>query len=139
EYEPDRLNEFAAAYYHSGMERDYVVLGHLSSEVFPVAVHEDVHLLTRHSDLDFPPWLNEGIADVYSTLTQRGNEILVGTPPAGRMAHIQQEKWVPLSIILAADHNSPYYNEKNKVGSLYSEGWALTHMLMLSTPYRAGF
>ena len=37
------------------------------------------------------------------------------------------------------DSHSPYYNEKNKAGSLYNEGWALTHMLYLSPEYRPRF
>jgi hypothetical protein len=36
---------------------------------------------------------------------------------------------VPLQAIVSADRNSPYYNEKNRAGSLYNEGWALVHML----------
>ena len=46
---------------------------------------------------------------------------------------------MPLGAIVAADHNSPYYNEKSRAGSLYNEGWALTHMLELSNAYRPGF
>jgi Tfp pilus assembly protein PilF len=52
---------------------------------------------------------------------------------------LSRENWVPLSTILAADHESSYYNEKSKAGSLYNEGWALAHMLQLSPPYNPGF
>jgi tetratricopeptide (TPR) repeat protein len=55
------------------------------------------------------------------------------------MQALSRENWVPLSIILAADHDSPYYNEKSKAGSLYNEGWALAHMLELSPSYSPGF
>ncbi len=139
EFRPYRINDFAAAFYHAGAGRDYIVLGHTGSEVYTVAVHEYVHLLARHMELGFPPWLNEGIADLYSTLKPDGNRIIVGTPPPGRLREALESKWVPLSIILNADQNSPYYNEKSKAGSLYSEGWALTHMLMLGQAYRPGF
>ncbi|MEI9971304.1 MAG: hypothetical protein WDO73_04200 [Ignavibacteriota bacterium] len=46
---------------------------------------------------------------------------------------------MPLEIILGAGLDSPYYNEKNKAGSLYNEGWALTHMLYFHAEYRAKF
>src|SRR5580693_6909400 len=126
EYKPYSPNEVAAAYFLSGAERDYIVLGHTGSDDYPAAVHEYVHLLARHAEFNFPLWLNEGVADVYSTLKPQGSKIVVGTPPAGRVELMRQTKWVPLSVILAVDVNSPYYNEKNKAGSLYSEGWALT-------------
>jgi tetratricopeptide (TPR) repeat protein len=139
EYKPYSPNEVAAAYFQAGAERDYIVLSHAGSENYPTAVHEYVHLLARHAEFNFPVWLNEGIADLYSTLRPQGGNIIVGTPPVGRIETMLQSKWVPLSIILTVDVNSPYYNEKNKAGSLYSEGWALTHMLMLGTAYRPAF
>ena len=39
-------------------------------------------------------------------------------------------------MILAVDQASPYYNEKDRAGSFYSESWALTHMLSISADYR---
>src|SRR4051812_31334897 len=56
QYEPFRLNEFATAYYHSSADRDYIVLSEAGADVFPVAIHEYVHLVTRHLDLKLPTW-----------------------------------------------------------------------------------
>ena len=139
EYEPYRLNEFATAYYHGTADCDYIVMSHTGVETFPTAIHEFVHLVVRHSKMNLPPWLNEGVAELYSTLKPLGDKILVGSLIPGRHYALLNEKWVPLSVILAADHDSPYYNEKNKAGSLYNEGWALTHMLALDNAYRTKF
>jgi tetratricopeptide (TPR) repeat protein len=139
EYEPYRPNEFAVAFYHESSNRDYIVMSHGGAEIFPVAVHEYVHLLVRHSGLKLPPWLNEGMAELYSTLKPYGGKILIGDLIPGRRQALLNEKWVPLETILTADHDSPYYNEKDKAGSLYNEGWALTHMLCLRDEYRPKF
>jgi hypothetical protein len=139
EYAPYRLNEYATAYYTGSGDHDYIVMSHAGVETFPVAIHEYVHLITRHSKLNFPPWLNEGIAELYSTLKPAGDKVLVGALIPGRYQALLQDKWVPLETILTADHDSPYYNEKNKAGSLYNEGWALTHMLALSPEYKPKF
>ncbi len=139
EFEPYRPNEFAIAYYHETARHDYIVMSHTGAETFPVATHEYVHLVVRHSNLTFPPWLNEGLAELYSTLRPMGNKILVGSLVPGRFQALLQDKWVPLATIMAAGHDSPYYNEKSKAGSLYNEGWAMTHMLALSAEYRANF
>ncbi len=139
EYEPFRPNEFATAYYHSTAERDYIVMSHTGSETFPLAIHEYTHLVVQHANMKFPPWLNEGIAELYSTLRPMGDKILVGSLIEGRRYALLNEKWVPLATILDADRGSPYYNEKNRAGSLYNEGWALTHMLMLDNKYRLKF
>jgi tetratricopeptide (TPR) repeat protein len=136
EYQPYRFNSSATAYYKSGEERDTIVMSHGGPESFPISIHEYVHLVMRHAGLKLPPWLNEGMAELYSTLQQVGNRVTVGGVIPGRLAEIQQKKWVPLSVILGVDQNSPYFNEKNRVGRFYSESWALTHMLCLSIDYR---
>jgi hypothetical protein len=139
EYEPYRLNEFATAFYRSAGDRDYIVMSHTGAETFPIAVHEYVHLVVRHANVNLPPWLNEGLAELYSTLQPSGDKLLVGSLIAGRYHALLRDDWVPLQTILEAGHDSPYYNEKNKAGSLYNEGWALTHMLVLSPDYRPKF
>jgi tetratricopeptide (TPR) repeat protein len=136
DYEPYRINEFASADYRAGANCDYIVMSQPSHAVLPVAVHEYVHRLVRHADLKLPPWLNEGVAELYSTLKPYGNKIMVGDLIPGRHQAVLREKWTPLAVILAAGHDSPYYTEKTKAGSLYNEGWALTHMLALSQEYR---
>jgi Flp pilus assembly protein TadD len=139
EYAPYRFNEAAAAYYFGGAERDYIVMGRTGEEAAQIAVHEYVHLVARHADLKFPTWLNEGVADLYSTLRMRGDKALVGDLIPGRLQVLFTEKWIPLSVILSATQSSPYYNEKNKAGSFYAESWALAHMLSLAPEYAPKF
>jgi Flp pilus assembly protein TadD len=136
EYDPYRINNFATAFYHSTGTSEGIVLGDIGSEVFPVAIHEYVHLVVRHAGLNLPPWLDEGLAELYSTLKPTADKIVVGNLVPGRYEALLQEKWVPLAVIVAAGHDSPYYNEKNQAGSLYNEGWAFTHMLVLNSAYR---
>jgi hypothetical protein len=105
EYEQYRPNDFAAAYYTQIAGRDYIVLGSANDDVFPVAVHEYVHLVGQNVGLKLPPWLNEGIAEVFSTLKPVGDKVMVGTPILGRMQALSRESWVPLAVIVAADHD----------------------------------
>lgn len=139
EYQPYRLNEFAIAYYFAAGSDDYIVMSDTGAETAPVAVHEYVHLIARHSGLKLPPWLSEGLAELYSTLGESGGKVIVGFVPLGRLQALRTDAWTDLATILNADQNSPYYNEKNKAGSLYNEGWALTHMLFLDQRYRSGY
>jgi hypothetical protein len=139
EFDPYRINAAATAYYHGTDECDYIVMSHAGWDTFPLATHEYVHLVIRHANLNFPPWLNEGLAEVYSTLKPFGNKIIVGSLIPGRRQGLFIEKWIPLAVILSVDHDSPYYNEKNQAGGFYNEAWALTHMLMLDAEYRPKF
>ncbi|MBV9960246.1 MAG: tetratricopeptide repeat protein, partial [Acidobacteria bacterium] len=44
---------------------------------------------------------------------------------------LQERGLLPLKTLLAVDHKSPHYNERNKVGIFYAESWAFVHYLML--------
>jgi tetratricopeptide (TPR) repeat protein len=139
EYRPYTINEVAVAYFTGDEQRDYIVMSSVGSEHFPTAVHEYMHLLIRHSGLKLPVWMNEGIAEVYSTLRPVGGQILIGTPPQGRGYALSQHKWIPLDRLLTVTHASPEFDEKNRTGLLYSQSWLLTHMLMLSDSYAKQF
>jgi hypothetical protein len=139
EYELYRPNNFAVAYYFSGIARDTIVMSDAGAGAFPVAVHEYFHFMVEHLGLKLPPWLGEGLAELYSTLRPVAGHTVLGELIPSRVRGLRNDKWVPLQTILSADTHSPYYNEKNKAGSLYNEGWALTHMLYLSPDYRPRF
>ncbi len=139
EYRPYAPNAGAFAYYVGGVDRDYIVMQQLGRESFPVAVHEYTHLMVKHSEAKVPAWLNEGLAELYSSLRAEGEKVIVGDLLAGRFLTLKNEKWLALDQLLEVDHSSPYYNEKNKMGIFYAESWALTHMLQLDQAYRPGF
>lgn len=139
EYKPYKLNGFAAAYYLPDHERDYIVMSNVGEDVFPVAAHEYMHLLVKHAKLNLPVWLNEGFADVNCMVQPKGDQLLVGVPFPGRVYELQNNKWMPLEVLTAVQHDSPEYNEKQRVGMLYAESWLLTHMLYLSDAYSPKF
>ena len=139
EYQSYRPNEFAAAYYAGQSDRDFIVVDRTGEQSSQIAAHEYTHLVFRHAGMTLPPWLNEGLADLYSTLRRAGGDTELGDVLPGRLQALARDPWVPMQTILAADHNSPYYNEKQKAGSLYNQSWALVHMLATSDQYRARF
>ncbi len=83
-----------------------------------------------------PLWLNEGEAEVFSTLTPVGKKVRVGDLLPGRLLELRDAKWLDLETLCAVEHDSPYYNEKDKQRIFYAESWALTHMLVLDDKYR---
>jgi tetratricopeptide (TPR) repeat protein len=139
EFQPYRPSEAAAAFYLPGPSCDYIVMGGIGSDFYPGAVHEYVHLRVKHTGLKVPLWLNEGMADLYSTLKPLGGKIQIGAVDAGRYQLLQEKKWLPLEVLTTAGHDSAHYNEKDRAGVFYTESWALTHMLMLSNDYRPKF
>ena len=138
DYEPYRWNDFSIAYYQKGYDRDYIVMGQTSGNAQSVAFHEYVHLLVQHSGIEIPLWLNEGLADFYSTLTPAGKKVRLGEVKRNYLNDLRLRSPLPLEELTAVGHDSPYYNEKNRVGVFYEESWALTHMISLSAGYHEG-
>jgi tetratricopeptide (TPR) repeat protein len=139
QYKPYSPSATSAAYFIGDEQRDYIVLGGVGAEHYPVAVHEYMHLLVRHSGLKLPVWLNEGIAEVHSTLRPLGGQMLLGAIPEGRTYALQQLKWFPVNVLIGIGHDSPEFNEKDRTGLFYSQSWMLAHMLMLHDAYSRQF
>ena len=139
QYQPYRMSEAAFAYYSRGRNRDYIVMQDIAGEHYPAAIHEYTHLIIENTGLKPPPWLNEGLAEVYSTLKPLGKKATVGDIIPGRAQTLLTSQWIPLDTLTSADRRSPLYNERDRAGMFYAESWALTHMLFFSPDYRANF
>ena len=136
DYKPYRIDEGAAGYAGGGPDRDEIVMGGTSSESYPIATHEYVHILLKPFR-KMPLCLNEGQAELFSTLRPIGNKIVVGDVPPGRGESLLWSKWLDLESLFAVDHSSPYYKgDSDKRHLFYAESWALAHMLFLADGYR---
>ena len=136
EYEPYRPSEVADAYYVSDGRRDYIIMSSIAPATYRMSVHEYTHLILRHANVNPPLWLNEGLAEVYSTMKQVGKKVQVGDIIPGRLLELHDSKWIDLATLTAVRQDSPFYNEKQRAGVFYAESWALTHMLLLSPEYK---
>jgi len=136
EFAPYAPNDFAAAFYLGAEDRDYIVMKSASGEQFPVAVHEYIHLLVKHSGMAAPVWFNEGLAELYSNLKPLAGKIEVGDIIMPHFVLLRESKWIDLPTLVAVQHDSALYNEKSHAGLFYAECWALVHMLYLDADYR---
>lgn len=139
QYKPFRPNEFTIAYFVATPASEYIVMGDRAAKDFGSSIHEYTHLIIRHSGLRIPTWLNEGWADVFSTLRPMGKDIAVGDLLPERMASLSTDKWLDFDTLTSVDNSSPVYHEASRVGIFYGESWALAHMLFLAPEYKDNF
>lgn len=93
--------------------------------------HEYVHKLLHLNFQRLPVWLDEGLAQFYSSTELHANEIEIGTPTAV-MTLLWTHLPYPLSTLLSATVDSPYYRDRDKAQMFYAESWALTDFLMFA-------
>jgi len=139
DFRPYAPNEVAAAFYAGGADNDYIVMSQIGFEYYPVAVHEYTHLVLRHAFREFPPWFNEGLAELFSTLRPDGKRVAVGDIIPGHLREARENRLIDLDTLLAVNHESKLYNERSHAGMFYSESWLLVHMLFLQPDYRPHF
>jgi TonB family protein len=121
-----------AGYYQAGQDRDFIVL---SGRVFPdtltsVVYHELTHYFLARGLVGRPAWLNEGLAEYFSTAEIRDDEVVLGGLSQDRLQLLKTSSILPLNDFFAVDSSSAYYNENSKVGVFYAQAWAFTHYLM---------
>ncbi len=139
QFRPYAPHALSIAFATSNLKSDYIVMQDASPESYGIAVHEYVHLLVRHSGLRVPLWVNEGWADVYSTLRPVRGGVAVGDLIEARVETLGAGKWLSFDELTSVTTKSPNYTEANRVGMFYAESWALVHMLFLSPEYSENF
>jgi hypothetical protein len=95
--------------------------------------HEYIHLLVHTRGLTLPLWLNEGLAELYSTFRVNGDTVEFGRPKDLYVAVLSQGALMPMQRLTAVDETAPEYNEEERAGIFYAQSWALAHFLVCGT------
>lgn len=125
-----------AGWFLAARQANLVSIDASAEEAARVALHEYVHFLVENTSPGLPLWLNEGLAEFYSTFraTPRGAE--VGRPIENHLRLLREQGLLPLAQLFAVDYNSPLYREHERAGVFYAQSWALTHRLLVGDEER---
>jgi hypothetical protein len=94
--------------------------------------HEYVHLLLHSRGVSPPLWLNEGLAEVYSTFDLKPDSVEFGRAKSYASV-LNLVPLMPLRRLFAVTAASREYNEDERAGIFYAESWALLHYLICGT------
>ncbi|HEX6972794.1 MAG TPA: tetratricopeptide repeat protein, partial [Vicinamibacterales bacterium] len=101
-----------------------------------LVLHEYAHHVLRRSVRPLPLWLNEGLAEFYSTFDHdtRLAPAVVGRPPAQALAVLRSSPLLPLAEILETRSSSALLQDLDRARVFYAESWALVHYLTIGRP-----
>ncbi|HLL74998.1 MAG TPA: tetratricopeptide repeat protein [Pyrinomonadaceae bacterium] len=130
-----RVSE-VAGYFQPGEAVNYITLTTEARGENPFAIiyHEYVHLLVENSvgGRNMPPWLNEGLAEYYSTFdVDDDRKVLLGGLINSHIFLLRQRPLVPLKTLFETDNYSLHRNRREAKGVFYAQSWALVHYLIL--------
>ena len=128
-----------AGYASSGQDANYIAMVNVRGELSDrIIFHEFTHLVVANAVARTPVWLNEGLAEFYSTFAvlDGGKRAQIGRPIVEHVRLLNGAMRIPLADLLSVGPESPLYNEEDTAGEFYAESWALTHMLISVQPSR---
>ena len=121
-----------AGFFVRGAAANFIALTTESLDDFGTVYHEYMHQVVDNTMDSSPLWFNEGLAEYYTSfsVTDDGQRASLGKVLPWHILRLR-EQWTPLATVLAVTHDSPMYNEKDRMGVFYAESWVLLHYLLL--------
>lgn len=96
-----------------------------------VVYHELTHQLMRNTIPGLPLWVDEGLAEYYSTFSVRDDEVRVGYAiPDHIIALRRREPLIPMARFFAMDQQSPELADPRRRTRFYAQAWALVHYFL---------
>ncbi len=130
-----KTRENVAGYFLAFADGNYITL---TSELgygdpHEIIFHEYEHFVVRNNVPNAPTWLDEGMAEFFSTFKTSNDDrkATLGGPIAHHILTLREGKLLPLETLFTVNRRSPHYNESSKAGIFYAQSWALVQFLML--------
>jgi TPR repeat protein len=112
-------------------DRSEQAFARLGYNPYHLHFHEYIHVLTALNVPGVPPWLGEGLAEFFGATIVEGDRLVLGKPLPWHIFDLREREMLPLTRLLAVDHDSPEYTQHGKSGVFYAQSWALLHMLIM--------
>lgn len=104
-----------------------------------IVYHEFVHAFLAEKAPRTPLWLNEGLAEFYSTFHLDGDVAVIGEPPSHHVELLSAQRQVLSDTRLVfVDHSYPEYNEGVRQNLFYAQSWGTVHYLLTDKRRRDG-
>ncbi len=113
----------------------YIVLPDLTPEHDQVAIHELVHASVHQAGLKIPLWMEEGLAEVYSSLHLHQGQWTFGESIGAHTLSLKTQGPLQLNVLFQIQQNSDQYTRENESEATYATSWGLVHMLVTSPAY----
>ena len=113
------------------------MLPSFGAHTFPAIAHEYAHLIARRTGSHYPLWLDDGLAEYFSTVAPQSAKLQIGAAPPERLRSLGfGVRLMPLERLFAITRDSAEYTTPGRATLFYAESWALTHMLLTDERYR---
>jgi tetratricopeptide (TPR) repeat protein len=132
-----RVQQWVGGYFMALPDINYMVLSGWANRetTFRTLFHEYTHYVVHRNTRSVPVWLNEGLAEFYSTFRSkyRGEEgSLIGEPPVSLVRVLRNGPLIPLRELLSDEGARKIFKSQHRIGMFYAQSWALVHYLQMA-------
>lgn len=113
-----------------GPQRSYILLADDTGKDSLVR-HEYAHVFLNQRYSHLPAWLDEGLAEFFSSLRSTQRESWLGEIPPRHLERLRRGPWLPLNVLFSVTPESPLYGDEASRELFYAQACALTHFLLL--------
>lgn len=115
--------------YQSAADRDWLLVLDSGEGAIRAARHEWVHRAHHHTTPALPVWLEEGLAEYWSTLEGGNGQSRLGKPLPDHLRLLNQTPWLSAAELSAVNKQSDHYRQDRLAALFYAQSWALVHSL----------
>lgn len=130
---PDGTQQGMIGWFNPTVVGPYIVLN-AADQPEETILHEYAHYRLNQTYPGAPLWLQEGMAEYFSTLRVHGSKMEIGRPIQRHVMILQRAPWFPLQDLFTMDASSLANGADLPAAIFYAESWALCHYLMSGRP-----
>ena len=101
-----------------------------SSQGRRILFHEGMHWLASADPGAVPTWLNEGLAELFSTFERRPDTVNFGKPIPGHVYQLRTYNLLPMADLLS--QRGSLLEKENLTQMFYAQSWLMVHYLWMS-------
>ena len=139
EFRQFRDEEYSKGFYQSGPDFDAISLIAGDASSMRAARHEAIHRACHRTLGPLPDWLEEGLAEVYSTIVIEKDRAVAGRAIESHMARLRAGDRLSSQRVLELARNLASATSGEEVNLYYAQCWAAVHLLRFGEPDAAKF
>jgi tetratricopeptide (TPR) repeat protein len=101
-----------------------------SSEVRRTIFHEGVHWFLSAMDRNNPVWIEEGLAEVFSTFAVTKGRVHWGEAIPEHVTTLRVFPQMPMDRLVFVTRGELFLDESSRTGIVYAQSWAAVHLIL---------
>lgn len=128
----DGSHKMVAGYFMTRGDHGLLVFSteHEDENMRRIIFHEGTHWFLHSVSLRWPGWLDEGLAEVFSTFAVEDDYIYIGRSIDNHIFFLHQASLMPVEALVGTNRQTLPYDEDTRTGLFYAQSWLLMHYLI---------